>query len=235
MIYHDDYFYFLYGNRGFPYNVWFSLDVQFSLEPYTIFPRSYVRIVRRLVRTGSSRSGMRTENGLKIKMRVVSSRWWSAPFQQAGWRFFCIGGCPFFVAATWNRTCWRRQLATLCDCHVSRKPATLSHSDAYKRGLRTPTVTQDCTKCKQLRTGRATECAAARKYTCTLCFAASMADGDCAKDADGASLKDQEVPEVTGRQPKIRRIRNFEEVNRWSHDDHTLEEIDAFIRSTIWF
>ena len=60
-----------------------------------------------------------------------------------------------------------------------------------------------------------------------------MADGDCAKDADGASLKDQEVPEVTGRQPKIRSIRNFEEVNRWSHDDHTLEEIDALIRSTI--
>jgi len=41
-----------------------------------------------------------------------------------------------------------------------------------------------------------------------------MADGDCTKDADGASLKDQEVPEITGRQPKIRSIRNFEEVNR---------------------
>ena len=60
-----------------------------------------------------------------------------------------------------------------------------------------------------------------------------MANGDRAEDADGASLKDQEVPEVTGRQPKTRCIRNFEEVNRWSHDDHTLEEIDAFIRSTI--
>ena len=60
-----------------------------------------------------------------------------------------------------------------------------------------------------------------------------MADGDRTEAVDGASLKDREVPEVTGRQPKIRRIRNFEEVNRWSHDDHTLEEIDAFIRSTI--
>lgn len=60
-----------------------------------------------------------------------------------------------------------------------------------------------------------------------------MADGDCAKDADGASLKDQEIPEVTGRQPKIRRIRNFEEVNRWSHVDHTLQEINEFIRRHI--
>jgi len=56
-----------------------------------------------------------------------------------------------------------------------------------------------------------------------------MADGDRAEDAGFASLKDQEADEVTGRQPKIRRIRNFEEVNPWSRDDHTLEEIDAFI------
>ena len=60
-----------------------------------------------------------------------------------------------------------------------------------------------------------------------------MADGDRAENADGVSLNDQEADEVTGRKPKIRCIRNFEEVNRWSHDNHTLEEIDAFIRSTI--
>ncbi len=60
-----------------------------------------------------------------------------------------------------------------------------------------------------------------------------MADGDRAEDAGCASLNDQEADEVTGRQPKMHRIRDFEEVNRWSHDDHTLKEIDAFTRSTI--
>ncbi len=52
-----------------------------------------------------------------------------------------------------------------------------------------------------------------------------MADGDSSEDAGCASLVHQEADEVTGRQLKIRRIRKFEEVNRWSHNDHTLEEI----------
>ncbi len=68
-----------------------------------------------------------------------------------------------------------------------------------------------------------------------------MADGDRAEDAGCASLKDQGADKVAGTLSapfelsyvEIRCIRNFEEVNRWSHYDSTLEEIDAFIRSIL--
>ena len=73
--------------------------------------------------------------------------------------------------------------------------------------------------------------AAARTYKCTTRLPASMAD------AQDDELQSDAAPSDTGVRPvskeKERRVRNFEEVDRWCHDDHTDEEIDGFIRRHI--
>ena len=50
-----------------------------------------------------------------------------------------------------------------------------------------------------------------------------------ARDKQGAD--DADVPDAEpGRSAPERRDRNFVEINRWSHDDHSKEQIDEFIR-----
>ena len=53
-----------------------------------------------------------------------------------------------------------------------------------------------------------------------------------ARDKQGAD--DADVPDAEpGRSAPEKRDRNFVEVNRWSHDDHSKEQIDEFIRRHI--
>jgi hypothetical protein len=53
-----------------------------------------------------------------------------------------------------------------------------------------------------------------------------------ARDMQGAD--DADVPDAEpGRSAPEKRDRNFVEVNRWSHDDHSKEQIDEFIRRHI--
>ena len=50
-----------------------------------------------------------------------------------------------------------------------------------------------------------------------------------ARDMQGAD--DADVPDAEpGRSAPEKRDRNFVEVNRWSHDDHSKKQIDEFIR-----
>ena len=50
-----------------------------------------------------------------------------------------------------------------------------------------------------------------------------------ARDKQGAD--DADIPDAEpGRSAPERCDRNFVEINRWSHDDHSKEQIDEFIR-----
>ena len=53
-----------------------------------------------------------------------------------------------------------------------------------------------------------------------------MEDARDKQGADDADFPDAEP----GRSAPEKRDRNFLEVNRWSHDDHSKEQIDEFIR-----
>ena len=57
-------------------------------------------------------------------------------------------------------------------------------------------------------------------------FAATMPDS-CDDEVDGDA-----GPKYAAAQPSCqpRRVRRFEEVDRWSHDDHSQDQIDAFVR-----
>ena len=63
----------------------------------------------------------------------------------------------------------------------------------------------------------------------------SQGDGgrETASDSDDDFQDDDLQVAKSSKPPRAFRSRDFQEVNRWSHDDHTLDEIDALIRRHI--
>ena len=56
---------------------------------------------------------------------------------------------------------------------------------------------------------------------------------ETASDSDDDFQEDDLQVVKRSKPPRGFRLRDFQEVNRWSHDDHTVEEIDALIRRHI--
>jgi hypothetical protein len=61
-------------------------------------------------------------------------------------------------------------------------------------------------------------------------LAATMADMQDEEAQSDAAPSHTEERHVSGRKEKEKRDRDFQEVDRWCHDDHTQEDIDSFIR-----